>query len=180
MRDENAERHQRRRPTTSQTAGGPTRGWRVAVIGLRPFSAIARASATGVRETLRRLPFADPLRNRLDRSYRGARWRSRSRCSAHRASTRDGQPVAFDTRKAMALLAHLALADRPRSREALCDLLWPGHDPEHARGALRRTLSTLRKAVGEESIDTTGDSIALVRRRGSRARRRAVPGARGR
>jgi DNA-binding SARP family transcriptional activator len=76
---------------------------------------------------------------------------------------RDGRPVTFDTRKAMALLAHLALAERPRSREALCELLWPGRDPEHARGALRRTLSTLRKAVGEESIDTTGDSIALVR-----------------
>src|SRR5215208_238812 len=75
----------------------------------------------------------------------------------------DGQPITFDTRKAMALLAHLALAERPRSREALCELLWPGRDPEHARGALRRTLSTLRKAVGEESIDTTGDSIALVR-----------------
>ena len=75
---------------------------------------------------------------------------------------RDRQPVSFDTRKAMALLAHLALAERPRSREALCELLWPGRDPEHARGALRRTLSTLRKAVGEESIDTTGDSIALV------------------
>jgi len=76
---------------------------------------------------------------------------------------RDGQPVTFDTRKAMALLAHMALAERPRSREVLCELLWPGRDPEHARGALRRTLSTLRKAIGEESIDTTGDSIALVR-----------------
>jgi DNA-binding SARP family transcriptional activator len=76
---------------------------------------------------------------------------------------RDGQPVSFDTRKAMALLAHLALAERPRSREALCELLWPGRDPEHGRGALRRTLSTLRKAVGEQSIDTTGDSIAVVR-----------------
>ena len=71
--------------------------------------------------------------------------------------------MAFDTRKAMALLAHLALADRPRSREALCGLLWPAHDPDRARGALRRTLSTLRTAVGEEWIDTAGDSIALKR-----------------
>ncbi len=78
---------------------------------------------------------------------------------------RDGTPVTFDTRKAMALLAHLALAERPRSREALCELLWPGHDSEHARGALRRTLSALRKAVGEEWIETAGDSVAL--RRGS-------------
>lgn len=79
---------------------------------------------------------------------------------------RDGQPVTFDTRKAMALLAHLALAERPRSREALCELLWPAHDPEHARGALRRTLSALRKAVGEEWIETVGDSVALRRRAG--------------
>src|SRR4051794_41970992 len=75
---------------------------------------------------------------------------------------RDGEPVAFDTRKAMALLAHLALADRPRPREALCELLWPNHDLDRARGALRRTLSTLRRAIGEERLDTTADSVALV------------------
>ena len=71
---------------------------------------------------------------------------------------RDGERVAFDTRKATALLAHLALSDRPRSRDALCRLLWPDHDQDHARGALRRTLSTLRGAVGEEWIDTAGDT----------------------
>ena len=69
--------------------------------------------------------------------------------------------MGFDTRKATALLAHLALAERARSREALCELLWPDQDPEHARGALRRTLSALRKSVGEEWVDTTGDSVAL-------------------
>ena len=74
---------------------------------------------------------------------------------------RGGQPVSFDTRKATALLAHLALAGRPRSRESLCELLWPEQDPEHARGALRRTLSAVRKSVGEEWIDATGDSVAL-------------------
>jgi DNA-binding SARP family transcriptional activator len=74
---------------------------------------------------------------------------------------RAGQPVTFETRKATALLAHLALAERPRSRESLCALLWPSQDPEHARGALRRTLSTLRKTVGEEWIDAASDSVAL-------------------
>jgi DNA-binding SARP family transcriptional activator len=74
---------------------------------------------------------------------------------------RAGEPVAFDTRKATALLAHLALAERPRSREALCELLWPAHDPEHARGALRRTLSALRRSIGEEWIETVADSVAL-------------------
>jgi DNA-binding SARP family transcriptional activator/predicted ATPase len=71
------------------------------------------------------------------------------------------EPVSFDTRKATALLAHLVLTERPRSRAALCELLWPGQDPEHARAALRRTLSALRKAVGEEWIDAEADSVAL-------------------
>jgi DNA-binding SARP family transcriptional activator len=75
--------------------------------------------------------------------------------------SREGRPVSFDTRKATALLAHLALSDRPRSREALCELLWPSQDPEHARGALRRTLSVVRKAVGEQWIDAASDSVAL-------------------
>ena len=79
---------------------------------------------------------------------------------------RDGEAVSFDTRKAMALLAHLALAERPRSREALCSLLWPAHELDHARGALRRTLSTMRTGIGDEWIQVAGDSLALRRSRG--------------
>ena len=75
---------------------------------------------------------------------------------------RDGEPVRFDTRKAVALLAHLALADGPRSRQALCELLWPRHDPDRARGTLRRTLSTLRRSIGSEWIETPGDAVALT------------------
>jgi DNA-binding SARP family transcriptional activator len=76
---------------------------------------------------------------------------------------RDGSAVAFDTRKALALLAHLVMTDRPRPRDVLAELLWPEHDAEHARGALRRTLSTLRSAVGAEALDATRDRVALVR-----------------
>jgi DNA-binding SARP family transcriptional activator/predicted ATPase len=76
---------------------------------------------------------------------------------------RDGAPVAFDTRKALALLAHLALTDRARPRDVLAELLWPDHDADHARGALRRTLSTLRGAVGAEAVEATRDRVALVR-----------------
>jgi len=46
---------------------------------------------------------------------------------------RDGALVPFDTRKAMALLAHLAVTERPRPRDSLADLLWPVSDPERAR-----------------------------------------------
>ena len=76
---------------------------------------------------------------------------------------RAGEPVVFETRKAMALLALLAQSERPRSRAALCELLYPGHDPERARGALRRTLSTLRTGIGEECIETISDDVALRR-----------------
>jgi DNA-binding SARP family transcriptional activator/tetratricopeptide (TPR) repeat protein len=81
---------------------------------------------------------------------------------------RDGETVAFDTRKALALLAVLALADRPRPREVLAELLWPDHDAEHARGALRRTLSALRSAVGADFVEATRDRVSLVRGPGLR------------
>ena len=61
---------------------------------------------------------------------------------------RDGTPIEVDTRKAIALLAYLALHPERHGRDAVAGLLWPDYDQEHARGALRRTLSTLNKAVG--------------------------------
>src|SRR4029453_10193984 len=60
----------------------------------------------------------------------------------------DGEPIQVDTRKAIALLAYLAVAPERHGRDVLAELLWPDHDQEHARGALRRTLSTLNKALG--------------------------------
>ncbi|MFL6288345.1 MAG: BTAD domain-containing putative transcriptional regulator, partial [Actinomycetes bacterium] len=53
----------------------------------------------------------------------------------------DGEPVRFDTRKAVALLAYLAVTGRPQQRDVLAALLWPELDQTKARGALRRTLS---------------------------------------
>ncbi|HEX6151339.1 AAA family ATPase [Nocardioides sp.] len=76
---------------------------------------------------------------------------------------RDGDPVGFDTRKATALLAHLTLSARPRPRDALADLLWPHADLERSRGALRRTLSTLRTGIGPEHVEATRDHVRLVR-----------------
>lgn len=75
---------------------------------------------------------------------------------------RDGAAVGFETRKAMALLAVLALSELPRSREALCELLYPGHDPDRARGALRRTLSALRTGIGAENLEVGSAGVALA------------------
>ncbi len=56
---------------------------------------------------------------------------------------RAGAPVALPpSRKTRALLAYLALLDRPERRERLCELLWDV--PDDPRGALRWSLSKLR------------------------------------
>lgn len=60
----------------------------------------------------------------------------------------DGRPLQVDTRKALAILAMLAVEARPFAREELAAMLWPEADDESARGALRRTLSVLRTGLG--------------------------------
>ncbi len=62
---------------------------------------------------------------------------------------RDGRPVTFDTRKATALLALLAVTGREHSRDQLTDLLWPEADSAKGRASLRRTLSVTAAAVGD-------------------------------
>ena len=81
---------------------------------------------------------------------------------------RDGAPIAVDTRKATALVAYLAVTGQAHTRDALCALLWPESDHEHARGALRRTLSALRAALGAEWIEAGRDRVELRRAEGLR------------
>src|SRR3954449_319726 len=68
------------------------------------------------------------------------------------AVTRDGRPLAFDTRKATALLAFLALEGKPQPRDRLAALLWPNADPARARSALRRTVSVTAAQVGDALV----------------------------
>ena len=71
--------------------------------------------------------------------------------------------VETDTRKATALLAYLAVSERPQRRATLAALLWPDADEQKARGALRRTLSVLRSALGDRWLDAAGETIDLQR-----------------
>lgn len=71
---------------------------------------------------------------------------------------RDGRALHVGTRKAMAVLALLAL-DGALTRERLATLLWPDVDASAARRNLRRELFRLRE--GEAPLVETGD-VALT------------------
>ena len=75
---------------------------------------------------------------------------------------RDGTPVTFDTRKATALLALLAVTGREHSREHLADLLWPEADSARGRASLRRTLSVTAAAMGDGLV-ISRSAVALDR-----------------
>ena len=73
-----------------------------------------------------------------------------------------------DTRKAVALLAYVAMVGRPVARSSLADLLWPDAEPDSGSGSLRRTLSVLRSglrgrwlAVDRRQVALTGEDITL-------------------
>ena len=76
---------------------------------------------------------------------------------------REGRPLAVDTRKATALLAYLAVEGGTHNRDSLASLLWPDYAPDRARAALRRTLSTLRSALGGRWVDVARDAVTLDR-----------------
>ncbi len=74
---------------------------------------------------------------------------------------RDGVSIEVDTRKAIALIAFLAVSRERHSRDRLVTLLWPDYDQQHARATLRRTLSTLNKALNGAWLDLDHEMIAL-------------------
>lgn len=73
----------------------------------------------------------------------------------------DGRPVELALRKAAALLAYLAEAGGPVSREVAATLLWPDADEPAALARLRRTLHKIHLAFGARVIAATGVSLGL-------------------
>jgi DNA-binding SARP family transcriptional activator len=74
-----------------------------------------------------------------------------------------GEPLEVDTRKAIALLAYLAVTRGHHARDALAGLLWPEYNQRRARAALRRTLSALGKARAEGWLEVDRESVGLDR-----------------
>ncbi len=73
----------------------------------------------------------------------------------------DGVPLTFERRKALALLAYLAVTQRAHSRDALATLLWAEQDAGRARNSLRRALIDLNRAVGKDRLTIEIDRLGL-------------------
>ena len=76
--------------------------------------------------------------------------------------TVDGAPIQVDTRKAVAMLAYLAMQPGAHGRDTLAALLWPELDGSRARAALRRTLSTLNATPFAPWLAANREAIELV------------------
>ena len=77
------------------------------------------------------------------------------------AIARDGQALRLPIRKAMTLLAFLAV-ERKARRDELAERMWPGLDAASARRNLRRELARLRDAGLREAFDADDDRIVLA------------------
>src|SRR5260370_2890699 len=74
---------------------------------------------------------------------------------------RAGQAVPIERRRALAVMAYLALTGDCQGRETLAALFWPEADGSEGRAALRRTLSVLNSAL-DGGLDTQRDCVALL------------------
>lgn len=78
----------------------------------------------------------------------------------------DDTPVATDRRKAIALIAYLAVNDvnhspQRYSRESLSALLWPDYDQARAFSNLRRTIWEIHQVLGEGWLIAERESVCL-------------------
>jgi DNA-binding SARP family transcriptional activator len=77
---------------------------------------------------------------------------------------RDGVPLAIERRKAIALLAYLAMHRHIYSRDVLAALFWPEADQPAARTNLRHTLVVLHQDLGADLLAVDRNTVALPAR----------------
>src|SRR5215212_497335 len=65
-------------------------------------------------------------------------------------------------RRTLALLAVLALARRPVPRDTLIEMFWGDQEETRARHSLANALSSIRQALGTETVTTRSAEVALV------------------
>ena len=73
----------------------------------------------------------------------------------------NGNPVKTDRRKAIALLAYLAVTGKSHTRDALAAMFWPGYDRDSAYAYLRRTLWELNQILEKGWIAADRETVRL-------------------
>ncbi|MCB0166691.1 MAG: AAA family ATPase, partial [Anaerolineae bacterium] len=71
----------------------------------------------------------------------------------------DGQLLEIESRKAVAVLAYLAITAQSHSRDALSTLFWPEADQSQARSYLRHTLWSLKKVLGDGWLNISREQV---------------------
>ena len=72
-----------------------------------------------------------------------------------------GEPVHFDSRKTLALLAYLAITQRTHRRDSLASLLWPESGQQTGRSLLRGSLYSINKICDWDVMITDRETVAL-------------------
>ncbi len=72
-----------------------------------------------------------------------------------------GKPVDLHLRKAVALVAYLAVTGEPHNRDELATLLWPESSQRNARASLRRMLYNVNKTFGEEILPSGSEMVGF-------------------
>ncbi|MCK6624068.1 MAG: AAA family ATPase [Anaerolineae bacterium] len=78
----------------------------------------------------------------------------------------DQAPVDIERRKAMALLAYLAVSNQPHSRDALATLFWPDLDQQRGRAYFRRDLAALNTSLPGGWLSADRETVELNREAG--------------
>lgn len=73
----------------------------------------------------------------------------------------DGQPAGITRRKAIALMAYLAVDGQPHIREELATLFWPDYEPAQSYAYLRRTLWEINNALGKDWLEAGRDQVEV-------------------
>jgi DNA-binding SARP family transcriptional activator len=75
---------------------------------------------------------------------------------------RNGDLTHVGRRKAVALLAYLAVTQQPHARDELAALLWPELDQPHARMMVRSVLLAISYALGKHCILLFDDQVEIA------------------
>lgn len=76
--------------------------------------------------------------------------------------TRGHQVMVFTRRKAMALIAFLAVSESPCGRERLAAMLWPEVPTGRSLANLRNVIYSIRRTAGDDLLEGHGTDLQLV------------------